>query len=394
MPRRHLRLVSSSSDEENDVVPSRQIPDIQAGEEEEEEDQIINDDVEIQLQTVNLSSSNSNANATSFNPTRITQPIPFNISDDDMDDVIIDDVPNPNYGGIDGILRRMGLNLKREWLDGCVGALESSVPGFSGSDDLAKAKLCFQQFLDADMNYCGAGVLPRNVDSLHLVDLKGPFVLQVDEIVNISSPLKNRYQKAAPGVKRCLKLSITDGVQRVFGMEYRPIKDLEVLSPAGMKIVICNVNVRRGILMLVPEVIEILGGKVEELDAALQRLVHEINKPPRGKRTRTGVVPPLATRATRAAWPEETVNVQEQINSSRTTMPLQVDEPGIASGIPASVGTVEHRREDDQANRSSAAEIDEVHMVAELEHVGRVTGEESYVPVDREEEIKNPRSHI
>ena len=29
---------------------------------------------------------------------------------------------------------------------------------------------------------------------------------------------------------------MTDGVQRVFGMEYRPIKDLEVLAPAGLKV--------------------------------------------------------------------------------------------------------------------------------------------------------------
>lgn len=58
----------------------------------------------------------------------------------------------------------------------------------------------------------------------------------MDEIVNISSPLRGRYQNAAPGIKRCLKLSVTDGVQRVFGMEYRPIKDLEVLATAGLKV--------------------------------------------------------------------------------------------------------------------------------------------------------------
>ena len=87
---------------------------------------------------------------------------------------------NPNCDGIDGILRRKGLNLKREWFDGCIGALEREVPGFSGnSDDLVKAKICFQQFLNVDMNFCGAGVLPSNVASLHLVDLKGPFLLQV-----------------------------------------------------------------------------------------------------------------------------------------------------------------------------------------------------------------------
>ncbi|XP_027148532.1 recQ-mediated genome instability protein 1 [Coffea eugenioides] len=417
MPRRRLRVVSSSSsDEDDDVVsiqpppppPSHQIPHILPEEASEEEDQIINDDVGTRLQTVTLSSSNStsNTNSNSHNPTRITEPIPFHISDDDVDDAIMNDVPdpdsinpstvigntnfvssNPNCDGIDGILRRKGLNLKREWFDGCIGALEREVPGFSGnSDDLVKAKICFQQFLNVDMNFCGAGVLPSNVASLHLVDLKGPFVLQVDEIVNISCPLKDRYQEMAAGVKRCLKLSMTDGVQRISGMEYRPIKALEVLSPAGMKVAICNVNVRRGILMLVPEVIEVLGGKVEELDAARQRLVQEVNKPPRGKRTRTGVVPPLATRATRAAWPAETVNVQEHIYNSRTTMPLQVEEPGIASGIPASDGTEDRHRTDAQAISPSATETNEVHMATESEQdVDRINREQNAVSSFREE---------
>ncbi|KAL6219629.1 hypothetical protein ACLB2K_007388 [Fragaria x ananassa] len=85
------------------------------------------------------------------------------------------------------------------------------------------------------MNLSGGGVLPQNVASLHLVDLPGPYVLQVDEIVNISNTLKIRYQKAWAGHKRCLKLSMTDGVQPVFGMEYRPIQALDALAPAGLK---------------------------------------------------------------------------------------------------------------------------------------------------------------
>lgn len=36
--------------------------------------------------------------------------------------------------------------------------------------------------------------------------------------------------------------------------------------------------------MLVPEAFEVLGGLVEELEAARQRLVEEVNKPPRGIR--------------------------------------------------------------------------------------------------------------
>lgn len=36
--------------------------------------------------------------------------------------------------------------------------------------------------------------------------------------------------------------------------------------------------------MLVPEVIDVLGGMAEDLEAARERLIHEISKPPRGKR--------------------------------------------------------------------------------------------------------------
>lgn len=36
--------------------------------------------------------------------------------------------------------------------------------------------------------------------------------------------------------------------------------------------------------MLVPEVLEVLGGMVEDLEAARERLLLEIDKPPRGRR--------------------------------------------------------------------------------------------------------------
>ncbi|KAF8036993.1 hypothetical protein BT93_B0040 [Corymbia citriodora subsp. variegata] len=115
-------------------------------------------------------------------------------------------------------------------------------------------------------------------------------------------PSSCRYENAPTGPKRCLKLSMTDGVQRVFGMEYRPLQDLHALAPAGLKVALCNVHIRHGLLMLVPEALEVLGGVVDELEAARQRLVQEVNKPLRGKRTRSGATPSLATRATLAAW--------------------------------------------------------------------------------------------
>lgn len=52
---------------------------------------------------------------------------------------------------------------------------------------------------------------------------------------------------------------MTDGVQCVTGIEKRSIKDLQVASPVGLKVLIHNVNIRHGCLMLVPEGLKVLG---------------------------------------------------------------------------------------------------------------------------------------
>lgn len=198
MPRRRLRVVVASSSGEEDEV-SRTTPPASAAlpleevRDMEEDDQTIST---LNLQSVTLNSSNSISNPTPRNP-NIVQPVPFNISDDDDDgsdaaaantsgttNVLTGNNSTPtNYpcsnDPISNILQSMGLRLRREWMESCIGGLERLVPGFSGFDGSMKAKLCFEQFLQADMNFCGAGFLPENVHSLHLVDLKGPFILQV-----------------------------------------------------------------------------------------------------------------------------------------------------------------------------------------------------------------------
>ncbi|KAK2662323.1 hypothetical protein Ddye_000897 [Dipteronia dyeriana] len=298
MPRRRLRLNCSPDSEEEpnklpDIFPLNQRP-------------------TVTHPHVTQSTPNPNPNP---NPNS-NPPDPIPISSDEDYFTPPSPIAASTGSPIGDLLLSLGLSLKRDWLNSCVQGLETSVSGFLHLDVSAKAKHCFQQFVFSDMNYSGAGVLPENVNSMHLVELKGPFILQVDEIVNIGCPFRGRYQDAPSSIKRCLKLSMTDGVQRVFGMEYKPVKDLQVSAPSGLKVAICNVHIRHGLLMLVPETLEVLGGMVQELDAARQRLVDEVNKPPRGKRTRTGVVPSLATRATLAAWPSNGVHVTGHVNSS------------------------------------------------------------------------------
>ncbi|XP_047324909.1 recQ-mediated genome instability protein 1 [Impatiens glandulifera] len=374
MHRRRLNIhYSSDEDQEQEHPP--QIP--------SHSDQIqglIDDDIDFILQAETESMNLNTATTIS------SAPILVDISDDDEDERFLDvrenlsppspqppsnsSFPAPGGGYSDAadcavgrILHGLGLRLRRQWLDSCVQGLENSVPGFGRLDVTAKAKLCFQQFLFSDMKFSGSGILPENVGSMHLVDLEGPFVLQVDEIVNISIALKTRYQNANPGAKRCLKLSITDGVRSVVGMEYRPIKDLQVFSPSGMKVIIRNVQVRRGIMMLVPEVFEVVGGLVEDLEAARQRVVQEINKPPRGKKSRTDVKPSLASRAMLAAWPRDsdndnrTMSFNESIHQTTTHPTVPDNNPGIISASTRRVDNlpVPRREENDQSHLLSSS---------------------------------------
>ncbi|KAG5537231.1 hypothetical protein RHGRI_024619 [Rhododendron griersonianum] len=416
MTRRRLRVIDSSSEDDDGGVvrqPRYQQEEHMRHEQEEDDIEVELEESTLNLETVTLNTPNPNPNPNTNPNSNRSLPVQLEISDDD--EVFIDvpenlSPPPPppvtdqsfhssfassvssnsnNFAEdsdfpISGFLARLGLRLRREWLDSCVRGLESSVQGFGSLDLAGKAKLCFEQFLCSDMNFSGAGILPENVHDMHLVDLPGPYVLQVDEIVNLSCPLKGRYQIAPAGLKRCLKLSMTDGVQRVFGMEYRPIKDLEVLAPAGMKVAICNVNLRRGLLMLVPEVFEVLGGVVEDLEAARQRLVQEVNKPPRGKRTRTGVVPPLATRATGAAWPSDSVSAPGHTNTPipQAAAPPYAAEQGRASGISTRERTTEGfaiptRRGNAEPNPTftSVPDDNEIHMVHPVDHQDILTGD-------------------
>ncbi|TVU15685.1 hypothetical protein EJB05_39218, partial [Eragrostis curvula] len=312
---------------------------------------------------------------------------------------------------VDEFLKGLGLWLRPEWLESCA----TGVPGFDGLGGAeAQTRRCFEQFLFADMNTCGAGVLPEGVGSMHTAVLDGPFVLQVDEIVNISAPLRERYRDTHAGPKRCLKLSMTDGIQRIFGMEYRPIKDLQVLAPAGLKIVLRNVHIRRGLLMLVPEVIQFLGGVVDELEEARGRLVSEVNKPPRGKRSidiqkhqfrsvmkKQGGLP-LSSRATLAAWPCST-NVTngggQAISAPQTVNPSHPTGLGNAFQVGRTTETLveEHIRPPVMVStvREQSRHVQEINMQDLSTSLTRNNTETSGIPqYDRTHTIQEQSRHV
>ncbi|KAH7289947.1 hypothetical protein KP509_30G025100 [Ceratopteris richardii] len=245
-------------------------------------------------------------------------------------------VPNPSrlassrHAALQAILESRGVRPNGHWLDVCVESLEASRPGFSQLNDSQKAEACFSCFLFSDLNSMGESVLPPRFHTLHGIEISGPFVLQVDEIVDIGAPIRQRYKERSATDSRCLKLSMTDGVQHIYGIEYRPIKALNVLSPAGFKVCVHNVNIRRGMLLLVPETIIVLGGQVEQLEAARQRAVQHVNKPPRGARNPRGAASQtLAESASMVAWAGHHTEGTSRESDCETNQSMRASTPGV-----------------------------------------------------------------
>lgn len=132
-------------------------------------------------------------------------------------------------------------------------------------------------------------------------------LLKIDEVADISSPAKDRYVNMDGNrPHRCLKLSLTDGKQRFFGMEYVRIPSLSPSMPAGTKALLHNVTVRRGLLLLTPENTQTIGGKVESLEGARQRALQKWNEPPRGREG--GPIARVVQNVASVAWPVQEEN--------------------------------------------------------------------------------------
>ena len=120
------------------------------------------------------------------------------------------------------------------------------------------------------------------MDVAHRRVWRGRFVLQCDEILNVASSFHDRYSEKRAGDDRTLKLSMTDGKQRVVGYEYRPCDSLHVLAPAGMKVAVTDAEVGAdGFLYLRPENVTVLGGSVPRLEDARRRVVTKWSEPNR-----------------------------------------------------------------------------------------------------------------
>ncbi|KAF0974020.1 hypothetical protein FDP41_006951 [Naegleria fowleri] len=194
-----------------------------------------------------------------------------------------------------------------DWLEQCIQFVESEEPYLR--NNLAGMKdSVFKQFLVSDYDKIAQKPSPNyslfsNLEQEHGKILKGPFVLQINDIWDIGIPmtdqidmdkelvdtsneemeegdllfsdaLQTEIQGAKPKKdytnsnysRRLLKFALSDGhVNNIQAIEYKPLDSISLKTELGTKVKISNVLVRRGILLLIPQSITVLGGGVDEL---------------------------------------------------------------------------------------------------------------------------------
>ncbi|KAG2382920.1 hypothetical protein C9374_004887 [Naegleria lovaniensis] len=194
-----------------------------------------------------------------------------------------------------------------DWLEQCIQFVESEEPYLRNNLEGMKEAV-FKQFLVSDYDKIAQKPSPNyslfsNLEQEHGKILKGPFVLQINDIWDIGIPMTDQIdmdkelvdssneemeegdllfsdalhteiQGAKPKKdytnsnysRRLLKFTLSDGhVNNIQAMEYKPIDFISLKTELGTKVKISNVLVRRGMLLLIPQSITIMGGGVDEL---------------------------------------------------------------------------------------------------------------------------------
>ena len=103
--------------------------------------------------------------------------------------------------------------------------------------------------------------LPAGVAELHQAVLVGPHIVQVEHLWDMTiTDEERRAPDRLPAQKRMLKVHLTDGHQRVCGIEYARIPQLAENMALGTTLVLHNVTVRCGLLFLTPSCVQVAGG--------------------------------------------------------------------------------------------------------------------------------------
>ena len=194
-----------------------------------------------------------------------------------------------------------GILASMDWVAACVEWLAADQPGLTREQVVLEVQ---QQWLDTDITAAGVmdrPVLPADLAAARVVHLPGNYVVMVEQATDVGSPAYGQLQKLhqvdvenarvgeeegatqgqlatqatqggrhqaawEPRPSRALSLALTDGSQRVRGLEEAPLPQLPDFPRPGTKLVLQGpITARRGVILLQPHQVRVLGGEVEEL---------------------------------------------------------------------------------------------------------------------------------
>eukprot|EP00730_Choanoeca_flexa_P005791 TRINITY_DN12022_c1_g3_i1.p1 TRINITY_DN12022_c1_g3~~TRINITY_DN12022_c1_g3_i1.p1 ORF type:complete len:446 (+),score=119.28 TRINITY_DN12022_c1_g3_i1:121-1458(+) len=177
--------------------------------------------------------------------------------------------------------RTEGIELKPAWVQQLVNT--SDVHSFN---DL------FQRWLKTDLAETANVPSIPNFDDTKVDRLTQPLILQVNSVLDVGQSAYAQLEKAQSAARRqgvdttveedrndgftqqqgqqvrskLLKIKLSDGHGYIVGMEFKPIKELFATMTPGLKVrILPKTIVRRGVLLLQPSCIQILGGKVTNM---------------------------------------------------------------------------------------------------------------------------------
>ncbi|KAJ0174843.1 hypothetical protein K1T71_009951 [Dendrolimus kikuchii] len=166
-----------------------------------------------------------------------------------------------------------------EWLLGCVEYLTSDSSKNLTERDIKN--LAKEQWLLNDLKDICPGSLPPNLQRQAKTVLTDRYVVQINAAIDIGTPAYQQYLKLQKinmenvdattkfedkiANHRMIKLFLTDGVQEITAIEYKPMRNLTCDITPGCKILIKGpVDCRRGTILLTENNVELLGGEVSD----------------------------------------------------------------------------------------------------------------------------------
>ncbi|KTG45362.1 hypothetical protein cypCar_00005581 [Cyprinus carpio] len=178
------------------------------------------------------------------------------------------------------------IQVPHAWLDACVNWIKEEADSEPVPQSLLNQRV-LEQWLLTDLRDLSHPVLPERISEAQKTELTSCYSLQMDSLLDVSQPAYTQLQRirgtdcsndqvsaVTPETQRpweakptrMLMLQLTDGVQSLEGMEYRPIPTLSTNLPPGTKLQLVGpIVVRLGVLLLKAENVKVLGGEVEQL---------------------------------------------------------------------------------------------------------------------------------